>query len=97
MIFTLTKPITAHGEEKLELDLRDPTAKDVMEIGFPYLVVQGNDGEGVELRPKIVGKYVVRLAGIPPSSVEQLSIADLQSLQAIVMGFFGQDAAAAGA
>jgi hypothetical protein len=97
MIVTLSKPITAHGEETQELDLREPTAKDVMELGYPYLVVQGDDGQGVELRPKVVGRYVVRLAKIPMSSVEQLAIADLSALQATIMGFFGQDVAAEGA
>ena len=97
MIVTLSKPITAHGEETQELELREPTAKDVMELGYPYLVVQSDDGQGVELRPKVVARYVVRLAKIPMSSVEQLAISDLSALQAIVMGFFGQDAAAAGA
>ncbi|BAO88915.1 phage tail assembly protein [Caballeronia cordobensis] len=95
MKVSLSKPITAHAEEVLELDLRDPTAKDVMELGYPYLVVQSDDGQGVELRPKVVARYVVRLAKIPMSSVEQLAIGDLSALQAHVMSFFGQDAAGA--
>ena len=95
MKVTLSKQISAHGEETQELELRDPTAKDVMELGYPYLVVQSDDGQGVELRPKVVARYVVRLAKIPMSSVEQLAIADLSALQAIVMGYFGQDAATA--
>ncbi|MFM0495592.1 phage tail assembly protein [Paraburkholderia caledonica] len=90
MIVTLSKPITAHGEEVTQLDLREPTAEDVMEIGFPYLVVQSDDGQGVELRPKVAGRYISRLAKVPMSSVKQLTVGDLSKFQGLIMGFFGQ-------
>lgn len=96
MIVTLSKPITAHGEEVTQLDMREPTAEDVMEIGFPYLVVQSDDGQGVELRPKVAGRYISRLAKVPMSSVKQLTVGDLSKFQGLIMGFFGQgDEAAA--
>jgi hypothetical protein len=91
VIVKLTKPVVAHGEEITQLVLREPETKDVMEIGYPYLIVTGDDKtEAVELRPKIVARYAVKLAKVPLSSVEKLAIADLQSLQAAVMSFFGQ-------
>jgi len=93
MIFKLTKPITAHGAEIAELELREPTGKDVQDIGFPYLVIIADDLEAVQIQVKSVGKYVARLAGIPPSSVDQLSPADLSGLAGVVMGFFGVQAA----
>jgi hypothetical protein len=90
-VVPLTKPIKAHGDEVSSLTLREPTAEDVMEIGYPYLIVTGDDkSEAIELRPKIVGRYVVKLAKIPLSSVKEMSIPDLQTMQAVVMGFFGQ-------
>lgn len=89
--FPLTRPITAHDKEVNELTLREPVGDDLMSIGYPYLIVTGDMGtEGIELRPKIVGKWVSRLAGIPPSSVLKISFSDLQALQGVVMSFFGQ-------
>ena len=91
-LITLTKAIQAHGKELTELELREPTTEEVMEEGYPYLVVQGNGGvSGVQLQPKVVARYVMRLAGIPLSSVKQLSVQDLQKAQAVVMGFFGEE------
>ncbi|GJH05036.1 phage tail assembly protein [Paraburkholderia terrae] len=90
MKVTLSKAISAHGEDMTELDMREPTAEDVMELGFPYLVVQSDDGQGVELRPKVAGRYISRLAKIPMSSVKQMAVGDLSKLQGLIMGFFGQ-------
>lgn len=90
-VFPLKKALAAHGEELKALTLREPTGEDLMETGYPYLIVTGDSGsEGVELRPKIIGKWVSKLAGIPPSSVKKIGFADLQGLQGVIMGFFGQ-------
>lgn len=90
-VVKLTKPIAAHGEQITEVTLREPTAEDVMEIGYPYLIVTGDDkSEAIELRAKIVGRYVVKLGKIPLSSVKEMSVPDLQTMQAVVMNFFGQ-------
>ncbi|MCV5427340.1 phage tail assembly protein, partial [Escherichia coli] len=32
----LSKPVRAHGEDIHVLELREPTGKDVRELGFPY-------------------------------------------------------------
>ena len=95
VIVPLVKEITAHGEKVSELTLREPDGEDLMEIGYPYIVVQSDvGGQGVELRPKVVARYVSKLAKIPMSSVKQIGLADLQKLQGVVMGFFGQEEAA---
>lgn len=75
---TLNKPITAHGKDISELTLREPSTEDVMEIGYPYLVIvrDGSD-TGVELRPKIIINYIAKLTGIPPSSAKKLSLSEL--------------------
>ena len=92
MIVRLSKPII-HGEDSLaEIELRDPIVDDVAELGYPFLVVSGDNGTGIELRPKVVLKYVSRLAAIPPSSLKTLSLGDLSALQNAVMGFFGEEA-----
>ena len=64
--------------------------KDVIELGLPTLIIPSDSGEpGIEIRQKVIAAYVQRLAGIPRSSVEALSIADFSACQAVVMGFFG--------
>lgn len=90
----LTKAITAHGEEISELDLREPTGKDVQELGFPYIVLMTGDDQALQIQAKTVGKYVSRLAAVPPSTIDQLSASDLSALSGVVLGFFGVEAAA---
>lgn len=93
VIVKLAVAITAHGEECTSLTLTPPTTEDVCEIGYPYLVVTGDDdSEAIELRPKIVVKYVSRLGKIPLGSAKKISLEDLQTMQAVVMGFFGRKA-----
>lgn len=90
MKITLTKPVTAHGEEIGEFEMREPTGKDVRELGYPYLVLVGDQGaSGIELRPGVAMKYASRLAGIPPSSLDQMCPADISAITGVVMGFFG--------
>lgn len=90
----LTKAIKAHGEDVAELDLREPTGRDVQDIGFPYLIMMNGDDQALQIQVKTVGKYVSKLAGIPPTSVDQLSAGDLSTLTGAVMSFFGVEAIA---
>lgn len=89
-IVHLIKPITAHGEEVVELEFREPTSEDVMEIGMPNLLVPNSDSTavGVEVRTKVVGQYITRLAKVPPSSVKSLALSDFFKCQSVVMNFF---------
>jgi len=81
----LTTAVRAHGEDLYVLELREPTGKDVRELGFPY-VTTGD--AGIKLDAGIIAKYVSRLAGIPLSSVDAMSPADLNSISWDVAGFF---------
>ncbi len=92
MIIKLSKPIEAHGATVSELELRQPTVEEVGEIGYPFLILSGDNGGAIELRPKIIMKYASKLAGIPPSALKAISLGDLSELQTAVMGFFGQEA-----
>ncbi|MDO9235948.1 MAG: phage tail assembly protein [Aquabacterium sp.] len=87
----LVKPVAAHGDEVSELTFREPLPEDVMQIGMPTLLIPSSDGEsvGVEIRAKVIGQYISRLAGIPMSSVKALAIADFLQCQGVIMGFFG--------
>lgn len=81
----LTAAVRAHGEDLYVLELREPTGKDVRELGFPY-VTTGD--AGIKLDAGVIAKYVSRLAGIPLSSVDAMSPADLNSISWDVAGFF---------
>jgi hypothetical protein len=83
----LSKPITAHGETLHVLELREPTGKDVRELGYPY---QMNQDESVKLLAHVVAKYISQLGGIPPSSVDDMSPSDLNAAGWVVAGFFLQ-------
>lgn len=83
---TLTRPIQAHGEELRELTLREPTGKDLRTLGLPFTVSasgQVNPDSGA------LARHIGVLAGIPPSSVDQLSATDFMTCTVAVLGFFG--------
>lgn len=87
----LSKPIMAHGKELTALVLREPSSKDEIELGQPFFIIVDNGGQGIKIQLAVVAQYIVRLAGIPLSSVHALERADFSKAQAAVMGFFGTD------
>ena len=79
-------PIEAHGEPLQELTLRRPTVQEVRTIkALPYKI---DKSEVVSLDMDIAAKYIAVCAGIPPSSVNQLDLADLNVLSWAVASFF---------
>ncbi len=76
----LKKPVKAHGKEVESLTLREPGGEDIMVCGYP-LTHGGVDAMAV-------GKYIARLADIPPSSVKALGVADFNACADAVIGFF---------
>lgn len=88
----LSKPIKVGGEEQKELTLRRPTPEDARALKLlPY--VAREDGS-VTMDAELASRYISRLAAIPPSSVDQLDIADLNTLCWTVFGFFTNTASA---
>lgn len=83
----LQYPVTAHGETVSVLEFNEPTGKDVRELGYPY---QMNQDESIKLQAHIIAKYIVKLASVPLSTVDQMSPADLNSAGWLVAGFFLQ-------
>jgi hypothetical protein len=83
----LQHPVTAHGETVSVLEFIEPTGKDVRELGYPY---QMNQDESIKLQAHIIAKYIVKLASVPLSTVDQMSPADLNSAGWLVAGFFLQ-------
>lgn len=85
MELPLTTPIMAHDEEITVLELREPTTKDARQLGLPY----GIDETGNYIpKTELAAKYIARLAGIPSSSVDELSISDFNTAAWIVLSFF---------
>ncbi|MGY2285623.1 phage tail assembly protein [Pseudomonas gingeri] len=82
----LQVPIEAHGEPLFELTLRRPTVQEVRAIkALPYKI---DKSEEVSLDMDVAAKYIAVCAGIPPSSVNQLDLSDLNTLSWAVAGFF---------
>lgn len=82
----LAVPIQAHGDQLTELTLRRPTPHEVRNIKvFPYVL--GEDSRPVA-ETEAASKYIAVCAGIPPSSVNQLDLSDLNTLVWMVIGFF---------
>ena len=96
LTITLTKPVSAHGEEIDRLSLRQPTTADLIELGQPMRLLPGNGTEepAIDIRMNVVANYVARLAAIPLSSVKALSLADFGRATQAVLGFFGEEPSA---
>lgn len=78
--------IEAHGEHVTELTMRRPTVQEVRAIkALPYKI---DKNEEVSLDMDVAAKYIAVCAGIPPSSVNQLDLADLNALSWAVASFF---------
>lgn len=78
--------IEAHGEPVIELTMRRPTVQEVRAIkALPYKI---DKNEEVSLDMDVAAKYIAVCAGIPPSSVNQLDLADLNALSWAVASFF---------
>ena len=78
--------IEAHGEPLTELNLRRPTVQEVRAIkALPYKI---DKSEEVSLDMDVAAKYIAVCTGIPPSSVNQLDLADLNTLSWAVASFF---------
>ena len=76
--FTLSQPIQHGSEQLFELTLRDPTAKDVNDLGLPFKLDASLISEPV---PAVCAKYISRLASIPPNVVEKIALSDYTMLR----------------
>ena len=89
----LAKPIEAHGETLKALSFREPTGKDIREIGVPFtLIADPNDPAGkseTKFDAPVIAKYIARLANVPPSAVDTLGAQDWLLAMAAVASFFG--------
>ncbi|MBP2840437.1 phage tail assembly protein [Pseudomonas sp. PNP] len=88
----LAAPIQAHGEEVGVLELRRPTVAEVRKLkALPYKI---DAEDAVSLDMDVAAKYIALCGHIPPSSVDQLDIADLNQAAWVVARFFLMPASA---
>ena len=91
-VIELSTPIQAHGEEVAKLELRRPTVVEVRKMkALPYKI-DAEDAVSVDM--DVAAKYIALCGHIPPSSVDQLDLADLNSAAWRVVGFFMKPASA---
>lgn len=82
----LLRAIKAHGEELTSLTLRDLGPGDARAVrALPYYIAAD---ESVRLDPEACAKYIVKMAGIPLGSVDQLHPADFNGLAWRAASFF---------
>lgn len=84
--YPLSAPIKAHGEELTELQVRRPTPQECRTIKvLPYnLAESGSPAVDTEA----AAKYIAICCAIPPGSVNQLDLYDLNKLAWMITGFF---------
>ncbi|WP_286899891.1 phage tail assembly protein [Achromobacter sp. UBA2119] len=84
--YVLASPIKAHGEDLKVLTLRSLTPADARAVkALPYHVAAD---ESVRIDTDAAAKYIVRMAGIPLGSVDQLNLVDFNALAWKVASFF---------
>ncbi len=89
----LSKPITAHDKTVVEITLKRPTVAQARKIGeLPYRITEDGMPQPVL---ETACRYVAACADIPPSSVDQLELNDLNALVWEVVGFFVSGSSAA--
>ena len=83
--FKLSKPLKAHGEEITMLTVREPTGKDIVEHGNPIKL-------DLTMNERNMMQQMVNLCAVPPSTINQLSGNDWNTLAfQILSRFFAPD------
>ena len=84
--YPLSTPIEVHGQTLTVLSLREASSENAIKIGkLPYSI---NADQSVDIVLPVAVKYLAHLANVPPSSIAQLALSDLNSLAWTVAGFF---------
>jgi hypothetical protein len=86
MHWTLSKPISAHGEQVVHLDFDEPSGSDLIKIGNPVDI--DYETGAVKTNHALMANYIAKLANIPPSSVEQIPTSDQIGIGLRISPFF---------
>lgn len=84
--YKLTTPITNNvGEEIDTLEIRHPTAEDLIKLNYPYVI---NQDEEPVFNAKKVYEYLSLLSGEVPSTCKKLNFRDVEKFKYFLIGFF---------
>jgi Phage tail assembly chaperone proteins, E, or 41 or 14 len=75
-VLRLSQPIEAHGEKVSELRFRNPTTRDILEVGNPVIFDPISDPPKITHDAIKMNVMLSRLAGVPPSSILHLDPRD---------------------
>ena len=84
----LMRPIEAHGQTVTVLVFREPTARDLLSIGNPVIFDPISDPPKIMHDEKRMNAMLSQLAGVPPSSIANLSTRDFITCAWGVTPFF---------
>ncbi len=94
----LNKKVQSEGKEIDELTFREAIGEDIAVCGYPFriYVSNGTDVDAVraneqeaKLDTLVLTNLAARLAGVPKSTIKNLSVKDYQQVVDVVMSFFG--------
>ena len=87
----LKTSIKAHGEEVSKLEIRAPNGKDLRLFGSPFQMTPNREtGEALpRFDNDASARLLTELAGVPLSSIDQMSASDFLAAQMVLLGFFG--------
>lgn len=89
----LAKPVTAYGDRIDKLVFRTPNAKDMRLCGgLPFKLFTENDRQYQAIDQQTVFNYAVRLANVPASTLDSLSVRDMNAVTEAVSHFFAEEA-----
>lgn len=93
--FKLTKPIMILGKEVSELNIKEPTGKDVRECGFPFETSTQNKKSRMSFDSEVMGLYIERLCDVPAGSIDRMSTSDFMDLGLMIVNFLKGESSAA--
>jgi Phage tail assembly chaperone proteins, E, or 41 or 14 len=88
IVVELTVPVQAHGEEIKKLVFRRPTGGDLMALGEGWPININYQTGQITPNPAAMGAMMSALAGVPPSTIRNISSDDWATCAWKLMGFF---------
>jgi Phage tail assembly chaperone proteins, E, or 41 or 14 len=86
VVMPLSRPIQAHGEVLQELRFHPLDVVDFMQQDDSPFIIDGQ--RNIVPIPRVMAKFISKLAQIPPSSVKALALHDFHNAQWIIVSFF---------
>ena len=88
--YMLVNPISIGSETITQITFREPTGKDLMEVGNPFSFGAGMvAGDGFNIDARKLGAMIGRLGGIEMIKVVRLSATDWNGCEVALLSFLG--------